>query len=361
MTALDPATPVPVILLEGDAQARGHAHGRARRKAIEQAIDIYAGVFALPESTLIERAAHFAAVTRTWSPELAEEMDATADGAGVPRHWIHALNARSELVSGAAAEAGECTAVFLAEHGLLGQTWDWLEALEPLIAILDVRHPDGHRVLTLSEPGIVGKIGLSSAGLGVCLNFLRSPHRLDGLPVHALLRGILDLRHPDDLEPLLERTGNGRSAHILVGSATGKGVGLEFTGRACHRLQPEAGVLTHTNHFLREDFESGPGMPNSQARLARACQLTGSGPRDWPSLLEILSDCQDPEHPVTVSWRHMPGWEFGLMGTVCALAMDLRDGIIEVRRGPDPHGPWQRFGLADDQLKLAAADSFGTA
>jgi len=34
---------------------------------------------------------------------------------------------------------------------------------------------------------------------------------------------------------------------------------------------------------------------------------------------------------------------------------------MEVRRGPDPRAPWQRFGLDDQQLKLAAADSFGTA
>lgn len=359
MTALDPATDIPVVILEGDAKARGQAHGRARRGAIEQAIDIYADLFALPEAVVVERAGHFAAVTRAWSPELADEMDATADGAGVPRHWIHALNARSELVSGPAADVGECTAIFFAEHGLLGQTWDWLEALEPLIAVLDIRHPDGHRVLTLSEPGIVGKIGLSGAGLGVCLNFLRSPHRLTGVPVHALLRGILDLRHPDELEPLLEAAGHGRSAHVLLGSASGEGIGLEFTGTTCHRLPPEAGVLTHTNHFLREDFEPGPGMPNSEARLARACQLTAGG--DWAALRGMLSDCQDPEHPVTVSWREMPGWDFGLMGTVCALAMDLRDGVMEVRRGPDPQAPWQRFDLHDQQLKLAAADSFGTA
>lgn len=359
MTAYDPASEIPVIVLEGDARTRGLTHGRARREAIERAIDIYAGLFALPESVILERATHFAAVTRRWSAELADEMDATADGAGVPRRWIHALNARSELVSGPAAEAGECTAVFLAEHALLGQTWDWLQALEPLIAVLDIRHPDGHRVLTLSEPGIVGKIGLSSAGLGVCLNFLRSPHRLTGVPVHALLRGILDLRHPDGLEPLLATAGPGRSAHVLVGSASGQGMGLEFTGRTCHRLQPDAGVLTHTNHFLRENFEAGPGRPNSEARLARACRLTA--PADWTALREILSDCQDPEHPVTVSWRQMPGWDFGLMGTVCALAMDLRSGVMEARRGPDPQAPWQRFGLDDQRLKLAAADSFSTA
>ena len=361
MSARDPNAPVPHIILTGDATARGLTHGRARRRDIEQAIRIYAEVFALPEDEVQRAAAHFVEVTRAFAPELVTEMDAIADGAGVPRHWIHALNARSELVARTQLHANECTAVFLAEHGLLGQTWDWLETLEPLIAVLDIQYDDGHRVLTLSEPGIVAKIGLSSAGLGVCLNFLRSPEPVDGVPVHVLLRALLDLRDPQGMDGLLERAGAGRSAHVLVGSATGEGVGLEFTGRTCHRLAPENGFIAHTNHFLREDFDAGPNAPNSHARLEQARVLAGRSNRDWSALHAILADCTDPEDPISVAYREMPGWDFGRMGTVCALAMDLRSGIMEVRRGPDPTTAWQLFDLQDNRPKLAAGDSFGTA
>lgn len=355
------AASIPHVILEGDASARGFAHGRARKPEIERAIDIYAEVFCLPEAEVAQAAAHFAAVCRAFDPELVTEMDAIAEGADVPRHWIHALNARSELVARMQAQANECTALFFSEHALLGQTWDWIEPLEPLIAVLDIRHPDGHRILSLSEPGILAKIGLSSAGLGVCLNFLRSPETLDGVPVHVLLRALLELRDPADLDALISRAGAGRSAHVLVGTATGEGVGLEFTGRTCHRLAPEHGVIAHTNHFLREDYDAGPNTPNSEARLEQARAQAGRGSRDWPSLKAILSDCNDPTDPISVSWRHMPGWEFGRMGTVCALAMDLRAGIMEVRRGPDPSAAWQRFDLHDAHLKLAAGDRFGTA
>lgn len=355
------AAPIPHVILAGDASERGYAHGRVRRREIEQAIDIYAAIFGLPEAEVAKAAAHFAAVTRAFDPDLVAEMDAIAEGADVPRHWIHALNARSELVARMQAQANECTALFFTEHALLGQTWDWIEQLEPLIAVLDIRHPDGHRILSLSEPGILAKIGLSSAGLGVALNFLRSPETLEGLPVHVLLRALLELRDPSELDALLARAGSGRSAHVLVGTATGEGVGLEFTGRTCHRLEPEHGVIAHTNHFLREDYDAGPNAPNSEARLRQACDRAGRATRDWPALKAILSDCSDPTDPISVSWRHMPGWDFGRMGTVCALAMDLRAGILEVRPGPDPAAAWQRFDLHDAHMKLAASDRFGTA
>ncbi len=345
---------IPVVRLEGDARARGAAHGEQRRDEIGQAIQIYLDVFGLPDAALRERADHFARVTRAWQPELATEIDAIAAGAGVPPHQIHALNARSELVPPAVPAPGECTAVFLSEHALLGQTWDWLQALEPLINVLDVRHPDGHRLLTLSEPGIVGKIGLSSAGLGVGLNFLRSPEPLDGVPVHALLRGLLDARSPSAAEDLIARAGNGRSAHVMLGMATGEGLGLEFTGSACHRLAPEGGVLVHTNHFLQTPIDPGPSRPNTHSRLEQARSRAASGPRDWNGLLGILGDCSHPEHPVSVSWRDMVGWSFGAMGTVCAVAMDLRDGVMQVRRGPDPTAPWQTFRLDDRHLQLAS-------
>lgn len=346
--------PIPAVILEGDAVERGLTHGRARRDAIARAIEIYRGVFALHEDALAARAAHFAKVTRAFAPDLAVEMDAIAEGAGVAPHWIHALNARSELVSGSG--ANECTATYFSEHALQGQTWDWLQALEPLIAVLDVRYPDGHRILTLSEPGIVGKIGLSSAGIGVCLNFLRAPAPLGGVPVHVLLRALLDLRHPDDLEALLTRAGNGRSAHVLIGTADGRGMGLEFTGSHCHRLAPEDGILAHTNHFLCAPIDAGPGGPNSRTRLARARTLVATGARDWLTLTALLADCHDPEHPLSVSWRDMPGWDFGPMGTVCAVAMDLRTGVLEIRRGPDPAAPWQSFRLHGERLRLAGVE-----
>lgn len=341
------STEIPRLDLEGDARSRGRAHGEVLREDIRATLEIYRDLFQLDEATVVERAAGFAGVVHDWHPELATEIEAIAQGAGQPAHWLHALNARSEFVSRRPGP-GECTALWLEDSRLLGQNWDWLQRLAPLTRLLHITHPDGHRVLTVTEPGIVGKIGLSSAGLGVCLNFLHRDRPLEGVPTHVLLRSLLDARDRPAAERLLASAGAGRSAHVLLGDAAGDGVGFEFTGEQVHRLEPRTGRLVHTNHFLAEPIDGGPGEPNSRARLERSrlcAAALDDVDADWRDLAEMLSDREDPEHPVCVSWRTMPGWTGGPMGTVCAVVMDLATGILHLRPGPDPDQPWSHHWL----------------
>ncbi|HSG88333.1 MAG TPA: C45 family peptidase [Pseudomonadales bacterium] len=342
------STTIPVVHLRGDARARGHAHGEALRAEIAETLAIYDDVFALPAPARDARAEPFAALVARTQPELAAEIDAIAAAAGVPALRIHAINARSELVSRLPpSEAqGECTAIYVPGTGVLAQNWDWLQRLEPLTRLLDIEHPDGHRMLTVTEPGIVGKIGLSSAGVGVCLNFLRSPHALDGLPVHVLLRALLDARTPEAAEALLATVDPSRSAHVLFGRADGAGVGIEYTGERSHRLVPRDGWYAHTNHFLAEPIDAGPGAANSKARLAAA--LARPEPEaDWQRVAERLADRGDPDHPVCVDWRTLAGWDHGLMGTVCCVAMELGRGRMHLRLGPDPDAAWTHHDLAE--------------
>ncbi|HUZ83717.1 MAG TPA: hypothetical protein VMU66_03410, partial [Gaiellales bacterium] len=66
-----------------------------------------------------------------------------------------------------------------------------------------IHHGDRPTVRTLTEAGIVGKIGVSDARVGVLLNILG--HERDappiGIPVHALNRGLLD-RAADGVEAI---------------------------------------------------------------------------------------------------------------------------------------------------------------
>jgi len=138
---------------------------------------------------LRQRAGIFEQLIRAYAPQQAEEIRGIAEGADLPAAHLFAINARSELVPFTVAE---CTALSVPQAGLLGQTWDWCEQLEELVTVLSVTREDGHRLLTVTEPGIVGKIGLCSTGLGVCLNFLSAPRTKDGVPIHNLLREALE-------------------------------------------------------------------------------------------------------------------------------------------------------------------------
>ena len=54
---------------------------------------------------------------------------------------------------------------------LLAQNWDWHPDLSASTVIWIVEHDDSW-FATLTEAGILAKIGLNDAGLGVCLNIL---------------------------------------------------------------------------------------------------------------------------------------------------------------------------------------------
>ena len=90
-----------------------------------------------------------------------------AAGAGVPLKALLALNARTEVMAGVGPT--ECSVV--GAGGLLAQNWDWHPESATVIQI--VEHDQGWFV-TLTEAGILAKIGLNDAGLGVCLNLLRT-------------------------------------------------------------------------------------------------------------------------------------------------------------------------------------------
>lgn len=340
-------TRMPHVSVAGDAAARGHQHGEMLRDSIAACIAIYDATFKLSEDEVATRAAHFAAVTRAWHGELATEIDAIADAAGQERHWLWALNARSEIMSYADVQESECTSVWSASTRTLAQNWDWMASLEPLTVVLDATHEDGHHVVTVTEPGMVGKVGMSSAGTAVGLNFLFSPESLDGVPVHVLLRAMLDARSNDEVEALISSAGVGRSAHVFLGTAAGTGSSIEYTGAQMWRKDSDAEPLLHTNHFVNggqagAELPQGLGGVNSTARYERSVEFVAEhGVDSQESIVSLLDDAENGEFPICRPWAEsatLPGVD---TGTVCAIAMRLADGEMDVRLGPDPAGSWQ--------------------
>jgi isopenicillin-N N-acyltransferase like protein len=213
----------------------------------------------------LERTARFA-------PELAEEIEGIAAGAGIAAELAGAINARTELLAPAAAECSVAVSVE-APGGPVGmQTWDWHDELDGTWLVWEIEHPGGPTVRTLTEAGIVGKIGLSSAGVGVLLNILgQDADRPDrGIPVHVAARAVLD-----------RAAGAEEAAELLLGLETGASSAATLVGRdgACTvelspqgavRIDPREGLLVHTNHFLAGLGRHGDrGLRESDATVDR--------------------------------------------------------------------------------------------
>lgn len=103
----------------------------------------------------------------------------------------------------------------------------------------------------VTEAGIIGKIGLNSAGVGVCLNAIRAKGvDASRIPVHLGLRLVLESRSRKEAIANLSRTGVASSCHMLIADETG-GSGVEWSAVDRQLLEMnEAGQVTHTNHFV---------------------------------------------------------------------------------------------------------------
>jgi isopenicillin-N N-acyltransferase-like protein len=238
---------------------------------------------AVYERMIPDLASYGAAVREAVAADVVAEVAGIATGASVPVDALLAMQARTELLGGA-----ECS--LIGRPGRIEQTWDWHPDVEPLVWV--VEQPAGRWFCTLTEAGMLGKIGLSSAGLCFGLNFLRCSldGGVGGVPVHVLLRRLLDRTDSvADALALLGAAHVSASSCITVASAS-EVVAVELSpgGRRTVRADP----LLHTNHFL-----AGPAAgvdleaveePSTLARLA-ALERTGSLHSVWCH--------EDPEVP----------------------------------------------------------------
>lgn len=328
------------IEIGGTPREIGLAHGQQLAAEIASTIAIYRHAFNLPEHRIVSEAARFAEIIAAYAPALGEEIDAIAQGADQPAHWIYALNARSELM---AASVGECTSIYFPETGVIGQTWDWMEQLEPLFAVLTIQREKGHALITVTEPGIVGKIGLSSAGTGVCLNFMGAATRQTGVPIHVVLREMMEAENLAHARRRMDNAGTGRSGHILVGSADEGGFSQEFVGDQISRTEIAHRPFAHTNHCLQLTAEEEEVRVNSEARLSTAEALVGqAATADLDTVKRILSDESHPTHRICRPFGPLSGMT---IGTVCTVAMDLRECRLDVRGGPHADAPFDTYRL----------------
>ncbi|MBI2802319.1 MAG: hypothetical protein HYX63_18895 [Gammaproteobacteria bacterium] len=338
----------PFVEVHGAAHARGHAYGTAFRERIRATWRFYVGtVFAssnLSVPQIAQRAARVRELIFDFNAEYCTEIEAVAAASGLANWEVYALNARTEILN---AEVGECTAVFLPESRVLGQTWDWIEALEALVAVTRYVRDDGHRIVTLAEPGQLAKIGMNSAGIGVCLNFLAAPHALEGVPVHVLIRAILDCRGMDEVRQVIARAGYGKASHFLIADDRGEVLSIEFEGTGSALVEPVDGIYAHTNHCIAATRGAKRYViPTSAERLVAAHKLASRQRRGGVRELQRILDFDDGT-PAAVRVRYRPEPLLGgsKIGSCATIIMDLPARTMHLKKGPVADGAYTNIAV----------------
>lgn len=291
---------------------RGLGLGAAQADRIAATADIYLRLFrlnGLEAGQVLELGAEALDRIGGFSPELSDEIAGIAAGSGLAPELIGALNARTELL---AAGRGECSAIACLGTATSSgtpigvQTWDWHDELSDSWLRWTIDHPGGHRVETMTEAGIVGKVGVSSEGVAILLNILG--HRDDGppvgVPVHVLNRHVLDRAENgvDAVTMLAAATMSASSAVTVIADDEDGGTvcTVELSPAGPGFVTPDLrGVLVHTNHFLAEPGKRGDTdlaiAPNTVLRLdhaTRAMSRVPEGEIDQDSILEAMRSHQ---------------------------------------------------------------------
>jgi isopenicillin-N N-acyltransferase-like protein len=284
------------------------------------------------------------------APAYADEIRGIADGAGRPVRELAAVNARTELLV-AANPTGvtECSSVISAPPGrapFAVQTWDWYHAMSDGWFHWTIPHPDGRVVETVTEFGMLGKIGVNGAGVGVMLNMLHHKNDADrvaegtiGHPVHLLSRRIMDEARSFDEAAAIVRTPTSASTSLTVLDRSGRGATfVRFPGGAA-RLDVEDGVLVRTNHFVSPEGRDGclASTISDSSEIRRdklLAAFAGAPPSSPTEVVDAMTDhedgvggiCAHPDRSMDpVLWHR----------TLATVVLDVERGRLDVR----PDGP----------------------
>jgi len=251
------------------------------------------------------------------------------------------------VIAAARAARGECSTFAVAPPAggppVAVQTWDWYDAMSAGWFTWTIPHEDGRVVQTVTEFGMLAKIGVNDRGVGVMLNMLH--HENDakaaaeesvGYPVHLLARAILD--ESDDVAGALRIAAAPTSAStsLTVVDSGGTAASVELFPGGPGVLEPDDGLLVRTNHFVSAAGRDGclGAAQGPSSRLRRDALLEAFAGRPPATAGEVQAAMVHHDDDGGVCAHVDPALDPVLRHrTLATVALDVTAGSLEVRPG----------------------------
>ena len=299
--------PLPVLDLAGAPADMGAIHGHHARHALrafaEERIRL-AGEPAwsgrdLPRDVVLWLAQRCLDDHRAYAPDLARELEALAEAAGLTPAEALVVNGFTDFVDTVYAvgapmppqptatplAAMDCTAFLVpgaraaGGHAMFGQTWDMHATATEHVAVLRAAPRDAPAFVAFTVLGCVGMIGMNEHGVCVGINNLSAGDGEVGVTWPFVVRKALQQR---DLEGALRCITEARLAgahNYQLLDRHGRGANVEATTTRTVVTPLDGRALVHTNHCLAaatrevERPIEDEALESSFARYARACEL----------------------------------------------------------------------------------------
>lgn len=331
---------------------RGRQYGVQARDKIRAGIESYRELFAKTLSHTWEETRQYALsyvpLIRQRMPEVLEEAEGIALGAGVDFGDLMVVNCRYEITK--FPREKECTtAAILPEASQGGKTllvknWDLRIGVIDNIVVLSIEEPDGTCVLGLTEAGQLMREGFNSHGVGLCNNSLQSVYdtRGVGIPVTFLRRKVLASKTFDEAKELLLTATRSVSNNMLLASSDGRAVDIEAHPKGADIIEPSEGIVTHANHFVVNKDLNALGASPRGDRL-RELLMRKHGEITVPYIKECMSDHENYPHAICRHPADVSVPRAMRSGTVASLIIDFQERTAHICAGPPCQGEFVEY------------------
>lgn len=376
---------LPIVECPSDPRGRGRAHGESLRTVIALKVvrwrKAIAEAYGEPADEFLERflrGTKFPAAIATHTPDLLEEIAGIAEAAAQPERLMLALQlmdeewwfGRAPAAGSRAAGGGKAAAETAAERPahcsslsvapapgrptLVGQTMDLPRWHDGAQAVLRMQESDGSETMVFTTAGMVGLMGASGRGLGICVNTLaalRSSPR--GLPVACVLRGALARPDVESAAAFLSSVPHASGQAYQLGDSE-RARCFECSTRGAVEVPLTEGRCLHTNHVLASRDRRRKGAPeeseDSRRRLDSLTQDLSVEATPQLGFEQVKTALSATRPGAAVSVEPPAGKDPLAPMTVGAVVYEL-DGEVtfSVAAGPPSRETWMRFRLRGPQ------------
>ncbi|MFN7494572.1 MAG: C45 family autoproteolytic acyltransferase/hydrolase [Cyclobacteriaceae bacterium] len=247
--------------LRGDSHYElGKSHGAILRKTIQEFVQQgVAGINRTRKSpiamtALPELISPYLKKISQQLPDFEDEIRGLADGAQIPLEAAVLLQIRREVIgTNQYTLTGDCSSVgiFKNEGTILAQTIDLDGSMTNLGNVFRISKRGKPEILQYCFAGLLGYMGMNSAGLAVAINLVVSDGWSDGISPYLLARKFLEQESIDECLQVVKTVSVASSRSFLIVDRT-RLVTLEITPDDYRVI--EGIYQTHANHFLHPDF-----------------------------------------------------------------------------------------------------------
>lgn len=259
------------------------------------------------------------------------------------------INARSELMNFATDKSNtitECSTLAFQNSGIIGQNRDFMENVTPN-TIIHISNTWKRTIRMLQEVGILGKVWMNSDWIAVCLNFIKWPITSIGLPIHFLLRKILQCSTLQEANTVIYEHKAWKSWSVTVMDATWRFNCYEFYDNDVYITQDNDQTFFRTNHYLSPQILALFSQKRSQEFLSQSTRVRYETiqkymkdkdihSEDIVSIKAVLWESEHGDYSI-LSPFHLNNLYNTKVGTIASLIFDCKNKIVHCSTNPLIH------------------------